>query len=170
MRLGDDETLVCMAVLAPELLAQLAAQAAAAGAAADAAAADGEAAAADDAGDGAQASSSSSRGPWLLLVTRQGQGKRVPLADVPLRQGRGGKGVIGVKLNPGDAVAAAHLLHSADDDVMLASRQGLMARCGAAEVRVCGRGAKGVRLLSLNDGDEVTTVAVVPAEHRTALA
>ncbi|KAF8061304.1 gyrA [Scenedesmus sp. PABB004] len=153
IRLKPGERLVAMTVLPPELAATAAAAAAASG--------DGEAAAPAAAG-GRRA------GPWLLLVTRRGLGKRVPLSDVPIKARRGPQGVIGVKLAPGDALAAMRLLHSADDDVVLASRGGLMARCAASDVAALGRAAKGVRVISLNDGDEVQTVAVVPAQHNRA--
>jgi DNA gyrase subunit A len=109
-------------------------------------------------------------GPWLLLVTSRGYGKRVLVKDVPLKLSRGTQGVIGVKLEKGDRLAVVLLVTSADDDVALASRQGMVTRLRASDVRVCGRSARGVRVISLNEGDEVQTVTVVPAEHRTALA
>lgn len=57
----------------------------------------------------------------------------------------------------------AGIVATKDDEVMVASRNGLMARCRAAEVRCPkGRGSRGVRLLALNAGDEVQTAVVVP--------
>ncbi|WIA34417.1 hypothetical protein OEZ86_012752 [Tetradesmus obliquus] len=177
IKIKPGQHLVAMAVLPPDVASQVKAQAAAAKKAdAEEAAADAEAEA-DDSSSLQEAGSSSPRsgrdestGPWLLMVSSRGVGKRVPLSEVPIKVGRGLKGSIGMKLDAGDSLAMALLVHSKDDDVVMASRQGLMARCRAADVRILGRTAKGVKVLALNEGDEVQTVAVVPAEHKTALA
>eukprot|EP00883_Tetradesmus_obliquus_P009307 jgi/Sobl393_1/20105/SZX79179.1 len=177
IKIKPGQHLVAMAVLPPDVASQVKAQAAAAKKAdAEEAAADAEAEA-DDSSILQEAGSSSPRsgrdeftGPWLLMVSSRGVGKRVPLSEVPIKVGRGLKGSIGMKLDAGDSLAMALLVHSKDDDVVMASRQGLMARCRAADVRILGRTAKGVKVLALNEGDEVQTVAVVPAEHKTALA
>lgn len=176
MKLKDGESLVSMTVLPPQLAQQITA--------AQAAAKEADAAAGDDNSSNSSSStpqqdeqqqegaSSSSKdtGPWLLMITSKGCGKRVPLVDIPIKKGRGTQGVIGVKLGTGDRLALAQLVMSVDDDVVLASRQGVMIRCSAADIRAMGRTGKGVRVISLNDGDEVQTVAVVPAQHKTALA
>lgn len=120
----------------------------------------------------ADTSSSSSKdtGPWLLLITSKGHGKRVALTDITIKKGRATQGLLSIKLSAGDTLALAQLVMSKDDDVVLASRQGVMIRCSAADVRALSRHAKGVRVIDLNEGDEVQTVAVVPAQHKTALA
>jgi DNA gyrase/topoisomerase IV subunit A len=43
-------------------------------------------------------------------------------------------------------------------------------RCSAADIRVYGRAAKGVRLMALQASDEVQSLAVMPAVFKTALA
>ena len=91
-------------------------------------------------------------------------GKRVSLARLPLRRNRGSAGNIAIRLDPRDAVASAHVVLSADDELLIASRGGLMARVKAAGVRCPkGRASKGVRLLALNPGDEVQTCSVARA-------
>lgn len=57
--------------------------------------------------DGAPAAAAA--GPCLLLVSGQGQGKRTPISDFRL-QGRTGKGVRGMRLNPGDRLAAVQVV------------------------------------------------------------
>jgi DNA gyrase/topoisomerase IV subunit A len=106
LKLKPGQSLVSMTVLSPQLAQQVkAAQAAAAddsapGDAAEAAAA--EAAAAEAAAeDGSAAEAVVQQGPWLVLVTRNGLGKRVSLRDLPMRESRGVQGVIGIKLNEG---------------------------------------------------------------------
>lgn len=70
----------------------------------------------------------------------------------------------------GDALAMAQLVHSDEDDVVLASKQGTVMRCAAKDVSVLGRTAKGVRLMSLQPDDEVQTLTILPATYKTALA
>ena len=48
-------------------------------------------------------------GPWVLLVTRAGVGKRVPVRSFPI-QHRRGMGRSGIRLNPDDALAAVHVV------------------------------------------------------------
>jgi len=64
----------------------------------------------------------------------------------------------------------AHIVHSDDDDIVVASKQGVVMRCAAKDVRIVSRTSKGCKLMSLQDDDEIQTLAVVPAEYETALA
>jgi DNA gyrase/topoisomerase IV subunit A len=58
----------------------------------------------------------------------------------------------------------ARLVNSADDEILLASRQGQISRFKAAEVRCPkSRSSRGVRLLALNPGDEVQACSVLAA-------
>ncbi|KAL4439020.1 hypothetical protein ABPG77_006957 [Micractinium sp. CCAP 211/92] len=50
--------------------------------------------------------------PCLLLVTRQGLGKRCLISDFPIRSSRTGKGVRGLRLNAGDRLAAVQVVGS----------------------------------------------------------
>jgi DNA gyrase subunit A len=173
IKLKPQQQLVSMTVLPPDVASQVAAQAAAAK---EAAAAEDEVEAESSslqeasAGAATRSSRDESTGPWLLMLSSKGFGKRVPLSEVPLKLSRAVLGVAGMKLEAGDRLAMALLVHSKEDDIVMASRQGMMARCRAADVKILGRTAKGVKMLGLNEGDEVHTVAVVPAEHKTALA
>lgn len=172
MKLKEGASIVSMTVLSPELARQVAVAQAAAKAAqnADSGSSDDKEQAEQEQQEHAETSSSRQTGPWLLMITRAGHGKLVPVTDIPSRRSRGSTGVTGIRLAAGDKLAPAQLVLSKGDDVVLASKQGVMMRCSAADIRVLGRAAKGVRVISLNEGDEVRTVAVVPAEHKTALA
>jgi DNA gyrase/topoisomerase IV subunit A len=64
----------------------------------------------------------------------------------------------------------AQIIHSADDDIVAASKQGVVMRCAAKDVPQFSRGAKGVRLMSLQPEDEVQTLTILPAEYKTVLA
>ena len=59
----------------------------------------------------------------------------------------------------GDVVALMEVLP--EDEIMLITRGGIVIRSSVDQVRVTGRNAQGVRLVSLDDGDVVTAVARV---------
>lgn len=169
MRLKAGEELVSMGVLPPAAAAAVAAQRAALERAGDAAADGGDdddsaagAVADDDDGAAADASSPEAVGPWLVLVTAKGMGKRVALARLAARA-RGAMGVTGIRLGAGDKVALAAIVRGASDEVLIASRGGQMARFAAADIRCpIGTRSKGVRLVALKPGDEVQAATVLP--------
>ncbi len=106
----------------------------------------------------------------LLTITERGYGKRTAIDEYrvqpevgPARsQSRGGKGRADIKTGErnGDSVAALGVL--ATDDVVVISKGGQLVRTPASEIRECGRGTMGVRVVSLNDGDSVVAAAHVP--------
>jgi DNA gyrase subunit A len=99
----------------------------------------------------------------LLVVTRNGFGKRSPLADYRVT-GRGGKGVITVKTTErnGPVVALKKVLN--EDELMIMTRNGVIIRLPIAGVSLQGRNTQGVRLINVEPGDEVIDVARVANE------
>ena len=94
---------------------------------------------------------------YLTMVTKFGIIKRTPLAEFRFQR-RGGK--IAVRLDEGDELVFVKLTQG-NDDVILATRDGMAVRFSESNVRVMGRGARGVRGISLREGDYVTGVSVV---------
>ena len=95
----------------------------------------------------------------LLVAREDGIGKRTPFEDYRLTS-RGGSGVIAIDL-PDDAsvnVAGALSVHD-HDEVMLLTAKGQSIRTRVAEIRETGRGAKGVKLVTLADGDKLLGIA-----------
>lgn len=76
--------------------------------------------------------------------------------------------MMGMKLASGDRLCAAVLVADPNDQLLLASKSGLVTRVCVEEVRAMGRAAAGVRLMQLGPDDEVQTVAVVPEHHHDA--
>ena len=99
----------------------------------------------------------------VLTVSRLGMGKRTPV-DEYRTQRRGGKGLINLRLTPktGDVIAVKEVTD--DDELMLVTRAGVINRQHASEIRVIGRNTQGVRLVSLDEGDEVVDVARILAD------
>ena len=99
----------------------------------------------------------------LLVVTKHGYGKRSPLADYRVT-GRGGVGVITVKTSErnGPVVALKKVLD--DDELMIMTKNGVIIRLPIKGVSLQGRNTQGVRLINLEQGDEVIDVARVANE------
>ncbi|MFW6193403.1 MAG: DNA gyrase subunit A [Gemmatimonadota bacterium] len=101
-----------------------------------------------------------SRDGTLLTVTEQGLGKRTDVDEYRV-QNRGGKGLINLKMSDrtGEVVGVKEVTD--DDELMLVTRNGIVNRQHAREIRVIGRNTQGVKLIDLDDGDEVVDVARV---------
>jgi len=99
----------------------------------------------------------------LLTATEKGMGKRSDVDDYR-PQRRGGKGLINLKTSQktGRVVAVKEVVD--DDELMLVTRNGVINRQSASEIRVIGRNTQGVRLITLDEGDELVDVARVISE------
>ncbi len=97
----------------------------------------------------------------LLVAREDGIGKRTAFEDYRLIR-RGGTGVIAIDLPDDGSVAVAGALSVLDtDEVMLLTAKGQSVRTRVAEIRETGRGAKGVRLVNLEEGDKLLAIAKV---------
>ncbi len=95
----------------------------------------------------------------LLVAREDGIGKRTPFADYRLIS-RGGTGVIAIDLPEDGSVNVAGALSIAEtDEVMLLTAKGQSIRTRVKEIRETGRGAKGVRLVTLEPGDRLLSIA-----------
>ncbi|MBM3465178.1 MAG: DNA gyrase subunit A, partial [Armatimonadetes bacterium] len=102
----------------------------------------------------------------LLVVTENGFGKRTGL-DEYRRQGRGGFGLrtINVQERNGHVVSARIL--KPNDDLIICTEEGIVIRLEAEGISVQGRITRGVTLIRLNEGDRVSSVAVLPGEEES---
>ena len=104
-----------------------------------------------------------SAGDQLLVVTDKGYGKRTELAQYPV-QNRGGFGVKTLQLTDRTGgIVGARLVHE-DHELMVSTKQGTMIRTQVEQISVIGRNTQGVRVIRLDDGDEVTAIARIEAE------
>ena len=95
----------------------------------------------------------------LLIAREDGIGKRTPFEDYRLTS-RGGTGVIAIDLPDDGSVAVAGALGVHEtDEVMLLTTKGQSIRTRVKEIRETGRGAKGVKLLTLAEGDSILSIA-----------
>jgi DNA gyrase subunit A len=105
----------------------------------------------------------------LLVAREDGVGKRTPFEDYRLTR-RGGTGVIAIDLPEDGSVNVAGALSVHDDDeVMLLTAKGQSIRTRVKEIRETGRGAKGVRLVTLEPGDKLLSIArIVETDEQQA--
>jgi DNA gyrase subunit A len=106
----------------------------------------------------------SKTGATLLTVTSLGFSKRSDFEDYRI-QTRGGKGIINVKVGERNGQVVGVLAVMPDDEIMTVTRKGMVVRCGPKDIRQTGRGAVGVRLISLEPGDVVMSIANVVAKE-----
>jgi len=94
----------------------------------------------------------------LLTVTDRGYGKRSAVEDYRL-QSRGGKGVINIRTTEKNGRVIAVRFVRNEDEVMLITAQGMILRLRVKGISVIGRATQGVRLIQLEEGDQVVAVA-----------
>jgi DNA gyrase subunit A len=98
----------------------------------------------------------------ILLLTESGYGKRTQL-DRFNRQGRGGQGVIGIRLTSKKGQVVAAFMVGLDDEIVAVSSGGVTIRMPVREISSQGRDATGVRVMNLDDGQTVASVAPILA-------
>lgn len=93
----------------------------------------------------------------LLVVSEKGYGKRSLIEDYRITK-RGGKGVktINITDKTGKLVAIKEVIDT--DDLMIINRSGITIRMAVEDLRVMGRATQGVKLIRLNENDEISSV------------
>ncbi len=97
----------------------------------------------------------------MLTVAQNGYGKRTGLDEYRL-QSRGGVGIINIQTSDRNGKVAGIAYVHDDDEVMLISQQGMILRMKAGGIRTIGRATQGVRLIEMEEGDAVVSVAKMP--------
>ncbi len=96
----------------------------------------------------------------LLTVTEKGYGKRTPVKEYPLH-GRGGKGVISIKVSEKTGNAIGILQVDEEDEVVLLSMTGKLIRIRASNIPQMGRNTRGVKLMDIGEDDRLVSIGRV---------
>lgn len=96
----------------------------------------------------------------ILVVSEKGMGKRSDFDDYRLTN-RGGKGVRTMKVTGKTGSVVAIKSVTEEDDLMITNRSGIIIRMRVKDIRVMGRATQGVRVIRLDDDDEIADVAVI---------
>ena len=144
MNLRSGDELVSMDVLPVELADQIAASA----------------------DDGDDEGTPASEGPWVLVASAAGLGKRVPVTQFRLQK-RAGMGLRAMKFRTdADQLVGLSVL-GAGEELLLVSEKGVIVRTSADAIPQQSRAATGVRLQKLDKGDRLLKVVLVPPEAET---
>jgi DNA gyrase subunit A len=104
------------------------------------------------------------RNDTILVVTEKGYGKRSDINDYRITR-RGGKGVITVKTTEKVGKMMSMMEVVDGDELVIISTHGMVIRQSVKDIRVMGRNTQGVRVIRLNEGDQIADIAkVVPEE------
>ncbi|MEL6601658.1 MAG: DNA gyrase subunit A [Cyanobacteria bacterium J06614_10] len=144
MSLRDGDQLISMDILPSQVVEEV-----------EVAAADAD----DDADD--ENLNEADQGPWVLVVSAAGLGKRVPVAKFRL-QNRAGMGLVAMKFRKdGDELVALRIA-GPEDELMIVSNRGIIMRQAVDAISIQSRMATGVQLQRLDDDDAIAAVALVP--------
>jgi DNA gyrase subunit A len=92
---------------------------------------------------------------FILTASENGFGKLTPLEEFPTH-GRGGQGVIALQVTDRNGRMIGALQVSVDDEIMLMSQSGVLVRTPVRDISVVGRNTQGVRLIRLEEGDQLS--------------
>lgn len=103
-------------------------------------------------------------GSSIFVISQSGYGKRTKVAQFTAHA-RGGVGIRSAVVNTktGKLVGVKTLTGEDDQEVIIVSSQGQTIRLGLKDIPELGRATQGVRIMRLNDGDEVVSLALVDA-------
>ena len=99
-------------------------------------------------------------GGHMLTVTEKGYAKRTEVAEYRL-QGRGGSGIINLKVTDKTGPVVNVMQVADHDQVMVITAFGKIIRTRVRDISLLGRPTQGVRLIHLEEGDTVVAVARV---------
>ena len=103
----------------------------------------------------------SNQGPWALVITMGGLGKRVPVSQFRL-QNRAGMGLRAIKFRKAADQLAALMIVNDEDEIMMVSSRGIIIRQAVNAISCQSRAATGVRVQRLDEDDAIAAVAIVP--------
>ncbi len=103
-------------------------------------------------------------GGYLMLLTEEGFGKRVPLVDYPVKgRATGGVSTANQKnLDRTGKVAVGRVVQE-DDEITVISSAGTVLRLKARDISVMGRSARGLRVMNISAGDVLVSFARIAA-------
>ncbi|MEC7875266.1 MAG: DNA gyrase subunit A, partial [Pseudomonadota bacterium] len=93
----------------------------------------------------------------VLTATQNGYGKRTSIEDYP-QKSRGGVGVISIQVTKRNGPVVSAVAVKDDDEIMLISDQGTLIRTPVKDISVFGRNTQGVRLVNLNELEQLASI------------
>ncbi len=103
----------------------------------------------------------SSEGPWVLIASAFGLGKRVPVTQFRLQK-RAGMGLRAIKFRIKDDVLVCLKVLGEGEELLFVTEKGVIVRTNADKISQQSRAATGVKLQRLDEGDHLSEVVLVP--------
>ncbi|HLP58958.1 MAG TPA: DNA topoisomerase (ATP-hydrolyzing) subunit A [Candidatus Deferrimicrobium sp.] len=100
----------------------------------------------------------------ILTVTENGIGKKSELSLYRL-QGRGGKGLINIKINERLGKVIGLVTLDDDSEIILSSQQGKLIKQSSSKLRAQGRATQGVKIINLKEDDKLVSLEKVRAQN-----
>ena len=97
----------------------------------------------------------------IIILTSNGYGKRTSVEDFKVK-GRNGKGVKFMNLTEKNGTPVCLKTVTGEDDLMIITDKGMIVRTHLDQISTIGRDTQGVRIISLNDGQTVASIEIVP--------
>ena len=104
----------------------------------------------------------------VLTVSETGYGRLSNPEDYRL-QHRGGMGILNYHVEKYGNVAAIKVV-DLDDDIILIADDGVIIRIEAGSIHICARPSKGVRVMKVNEGSKVITMARAPHDDEEEIS
>ncbi len=108
----------------------------------------------------------SQEGNLVLVVSEHGYGKMSMFEDYRLTS-RGTKGVLTINATPKTGSLVAMRAVNGDEDLMIMTKAGIIIRTPLSQVKIASRNTQGVRLIKLDEGQEISSIAVVNHEEES---
>jgi DNA gyrase subunit A len=106
-------------------------------------------------------------GDDVLTVTKNGYGKRTPISDYR-KTNRGGTGIINIKVTEKNGEVISLKGVQGQYDIMIITKNGIIIRVDVNKISTIGRNTQGIKLISLEDGDQLIDIAL--CERDTTVA
>ena len=98
-------------------------------------------------------------GKCILVITEKGFGKRTP-EDAYRCQSRGGKGVLNIRVTERNGAVVGFRQVGDEEEILVITDRGRLIRMPVVQVSKIGRVTQGVKLMVLNEGEQVVDLAV----------
>ncbi|NTW35111.1 MAG: DNA gyrase subunit A, partial [Syntrophobacteraceae bacterium] len=99
-------------------------------------------------------------GKSILVITQKGFGKRTPSEEYR-SQSRGGKGVLNTRVTDKNGEVVGFRQVADEEEILMITDRGRLIRTPVAPIRQIGRVTQGVKLIDLDEGEQVVDVAVL---------
>ncbi len=111
----------------------------------------------------------SNEGKLILVITSKGYGKMSDREEYRLTS-RGGKGVYTLNATEKNGELVAMRAVEGDEDLLITTSKGVIIRTPLASVKIAGRHTQGVKVIKVEDGQEVASIAIAPHQDEEEIA